>query len=83
MSIGFTVIDDATAVMYRKGVFRQVSLYERNGNIYAASGSGFVKLKYSGATSDPNLKWDEIDGVDGAEIDIHNGRYMEYKNESK
>lgn len=79
MSIGFEIIEDATAIMRKRGVFTQVLVYKRNGNVYAKQGSGFVRLKLSGGTSDPNSTWDEIEGVGKVKKDICSGKWMEEK----
>jgi len=79
MSIGFEVIDDATIIVYKRGIYKQVSAYKRNGNVYAGAGTGFVRLKMSGATSDPSLKWEEVEGLGDISKDVCNGKWMEAK----
>jgi hypothetical protein len=59
----FSAIDDKQAVIRntKNGVFKQVKLYERNGDIYAAAAGGFIRLLVDGRTSHPNMKWDDIE----------------------
>lgn len=61
----FTAIPEAQAIIYTKGVYRQASLYQRAGRIYAKSGSGYVRLMQGGATSAASVRWAEIDTPDG------------------
>lgn len=56
----FHRIEDAVAIIRLKGgIFKQVNVYHRNGKVYVAYGSGFVRL-YSKfgevwGTSNPNV----------------------------
>ena len=61
----FTEIPDAQAITVSKGVYRQVSLFQRGSNVYARHGSGFVKLHQGQSTSNPNVRWVELDPGDG------------------
>lgn len=79
MSIGFTVIEDAICITYKRGIYRQVSVYHRGKSVYARSGSGFIRLKVSGGTSDPNTLWYELEGVKGAKKEISKGGWVEHK----
>lgn len=55
----FHPIEGAQAVIYCKpGSYRQVSLYERGGHLYAKHGSGFVRVYAEGGTSHPNVRCD-------------------------
>lgn len=60
----FKVIPDAYAISVTKGVFKQASVYERDGLIYINHGSGFVRLVRGShtkvATSAPNTYIDEL-----------------------
>lgn len=58
--ITFHVIEDAVVILRSKGVFKQVKAYERGGYIYAAHGSGFIRLSVNG-TSVPNVSVDALD----------------------
>jgi len=57
----FHVIDDAQVIIRNKGVYRQMKVYRRGTEIYAAHGTGFIKLMAMGATSHPNVTWIEVD----------------------
>lgn len=61
----FHVIDDAAAIIRAKGVYRQVKVYRRGDALFAAYGTGFIKLSSSGGTSHPNISWLDIDLPDG------------------
>ena len=60
----FHVIDDGQVIIRNKGVYRQVKIYRRGKDIYAAHGLGFIKLMATGATSHPNISWMEVDTGD-------------------
>lgn len=62
----FTIIPDAYAVIYMKGVYRQAPLYLRGKNVHAKWGGGFIRLSQGGATSHPNVRWAEFDAGAGA-----------------
>ena len=57
----FHVIDDAQVIIRTKGVYKQVKLYRRGSEIYAAHATGFIKLMAMGSTSHPNVSWIEVD----------------------
>lgn len=61
----FHILDGATAITRHKGLFRQTTLYTRDGYIYAKHGSGFARIiRLSSSrmgTSVPDL---DIDGLD-------------------
>ena len=57
----FHVIEDAAAIIKRKGLTRQVKVYHRGAAIYAGCAGGFVRLYANGGTSIPDLSWDDID----------------------
>ncbi len=44
------------AVIVENGVYRQVPLYSRNGQIFAKVGSGFIRLSGDGSTSKPRCR---------------------------
>lgn len=64
----FNVIDDAAVILRSRGVYKQAKVYQREAKgetgVYAASGSGFIRLLKNGGTSLPNQSWDEIEGVE-------------------
>src|SRR5690606_6599448 len=57
----FTVIPDAHAIVYMRGVYRQAALYLRGDKVYAKWGGGFIRLSQGGATSHPNVRWADLD----------------------
>lgn len=61
----FSIIPEALGIIHTNGVYSQVALFERAGNIYAKRGSGFVRLSTGGATSCPTVRWAEIDTPNG------------------
>lgn len=60
----FHQIDDAHVVVYARGVYKQVKLYQRDGLLYAGHGSGFIALFVNGNTSLPNASWKNIVGYE-------------------
>lgn len=56
----FHLIDDAAAILVSKGVYRQVKVYQRGGALFAAHGSGFIRL-YKNGTSLPTVRCEEVD----------------------
>lgn len=59
----FHRVEDSFAVLLKSGVYRQSELFERNDFLYAAHGTGFVKLQQNGHTTVPEILWDSIDGI--------------------
>lgn len=64
----FHIIDDATAILVSKGVYRQAKVYRRGKDLFAGHGSGFIRLFREG-TSLPNVRLDAID-VPGKRINF-------------
>lgn len=58
----FHQIDDAFVILYSRGVYKQAKVYQRDGDLYAGHGSGFVRLSTSG-TSVPHISWSDLQGV--------------------
>jgi hypothetical protein len=57
----FHEVEDAYAILKSRGVYRQSKVFERRGYLYAAYGSGFVRLhRHLNGTSNPNIAWDEL-----------------------
>lgn len=69
----FQVIEDAAAIVLARGVYRQVKLFRRGNDLYAANGSGFIRMYRGGTTSLPNVAWKDIDipGAMVGEKDLH------------
>lgn len=57
----FHEIPDVQAVLQSKGVYRQAKLFRRGEAIYAAWGSGFVRLMGGSGTSVPTVSWSSDD----------------------
>jgi len=65
----FSKIDDAYVLLRQNGVYRQADLYRRGSNLFAKTGSGYIRLGISGSTSAPKVIWMELDpGQDAAHI---------------
>ncbi len=59
----FHEIPDAQVVLRKSGVYKQVTLFHRDGRLYAGANGGFVRLGKNG-TSVPNLVIDgDMDGL--------------------
>lgn len=56
----FHRIEEAQAIIRRKGVYKQVPLYHRNGKIYAGYGGGFIQMLRSNNTTHPDTSWEEV-----------------------
>lgn len=57
----FHVIEDSAVILRSNGVFKQGKCFSRDGRVYAAHGSGFIKLfKHQKGTSTPRVSWDEV-----------------------
>ncbi|CDZ55053.1 hypothetical protein [Neorhizobium galegae] len=56
----FHIIDDAAAILITKGVYRQAKVYRRGGELFAAYGSGFIRL-YRNGTSLPNVRCEDVE----------------------
>lgn len=73
----FVEVEDGFAITFSRGVFRQVKVYSRAGLLFAAFGSGFIRLNRDGATSHKSIRWEQIDiGPDGYKED---GFYLRAK----
>ncbi len=56
----FTIIDDEAAILTARGVLRQVRIFKRGDDLYAAHGNGFLGLRKDGQTSVPHIRWLDI-----------------------
>lgn len=54
----FKEIEGEAAILVENGVYKQVTLYSRDGYLYARTGGGFVRLMADGATTKTKLKLD-------------------------
>jgi hypothetical protein len=57
----FTVVEDAHVILVSNGVLRQAKVYRRGNRLYAGHGSGFIGLRQGGATTVPNIRWEDTD----------------------
>jgi len=57
----FSEIPEGQAIICRRGAYRQTPLFTRAGKIYAKYGAGFVRLHQRGGTSEPIVRWYQID----------------------
>ena len=51
----------------RSGLFRELDIYKYKNELYAKSGTGFVKLYANFCTSADTVKWGKICGVEYTE----------------
>jgi len=56
----FHEIPDAQVILRSKGVFRQAKLFGRGGAVYAAWGSGFIRLLKHSGTTVPTVSWSDL-----------------------
>ena len=59
----FHIIEDAQVILRSKGTFYRKKVYLRGKRLYAAWAGGFIRLCGGDATSNPNVSWEELDGV--------------------
>jgi hypothetical protein len=53
----FHEIPDAQVILRSKGVFKQAKLFRRGEDVYAAWGSGFIRLLKHSGTTVPAIGW--------------------------
>jgi hypothetical protein len=53
----FHEIPDAQVILRSKGVFKQAKLFRRGEDVYAAWGSGFIRLLKHSGTTVPAVSW--------------------------
>ena len=56
----FTLIEGEVCHLRAGGVFSQAKLFRRGKDLFAAKGSGFIRLLDNGNTSHPSTFWDGI-----------------------
>jgi len=60
----FHIVEGAQVIVSRRGVYKQVALYQRDGELYAGlNKTSFVRLLGNRGTSQPDTLWEEIIGV--------------------
>lgn len=57
----FHEVPDAQVVLRSKGVYRQAKVFRRGADIYAAWGSGFIRLLSGSGTTVPTVVWDTLE----------------------
>jgi hypothetical protein len=58
----FSLIEDKQAIIRNKrGVYRQVKLYQRNDELYVGASGGFVRLLKDKRTSHPDVLWEHLE----------------------
>jgi hypothetical protein len=60
----FTKIEGACVVLRRKGVFYEVPVYEKLGQLFAGYGKGFIYLRANTSTSVSDVSWRDLMGVE-------------------
>lgn len=70
----FAEIPDAQIILRSKGVYRQAKLFRRGDHVFAAWGSGFIRLLRHGGTTVPAVTYD-LDGLydPACHVSFHNG----------
>lgn len=64
----FTLIEDGSAIIRKpKGIFKQVKLYHRSGNVYIGEAGGFIQVRRKWgdepfSTSHPDIKVIDLEG---------------------
>ena len=62
------IADGAAILVTKAGVYRQVKLFSRGGEVYAGHGTGFIRLFRNGGTSTPHIRYAGLD-LAGAKAD--------------
>lgn len=57
----FCILDDHVILRSAKGVYKQAKVARRKEFVYACTGGGFVALYANGTTSNPGVRWEEIE----------------------
>lgn len=57
----FAKVEGASCVLKIKGVYKQSPVYVRDRELYAKGSGGFVKLKATGVTGNPDITLDAIE----------------------
>lgn len=56
----FHEVPDAQVILRSRGVYRQAKVFRRGSDIYAAWGSGFIRLLSGSGTTVPTVVWQGI-----------------------
>jgi len=57
---GFKELEGDFTIIVQNGVYKQVPLYERRGELFAAVSGGYVSLNLNGTTSKDKLRFVEL-----------------------
>lgn len=55
------IVDGAAILVSKAGVYRQVKVFSRGVEVYAGSGTGFIRLFRDGNTSTPHVRYVGLD----------------------
>lgn len=64
----FTIIEEAHVILRSKGVYKQAKVFHRGGEMFAQHGSGFISLRFAGATSLPSVTYLDIEVPKGYRV---------------
>ena len=57
----FSIVDDVLVIINSNGLYKQVSVYSRDGQLYASlTKNGFVAMYEGHRTSKPSVSWKEV-----------------------
>lgn len=59
----FNPIEGSVLLRTKQGVFKEAKLALRDSDLYAVVAGGYVRLLASNDTSNPNLRWTELVGI--------------------
>jgi len=57
----FHEIPDGMVILRTKGVFKQAKVFRRGADVFAAHGSGFIRLLQHSGTTIPTTHWLDLD----------------------
>lgn len=83
MSIGFKAIQDSIVIVRHNTLFKQCKAYQRKGRVYIGVCGGYARLRADGATTQANITWVDIDGVEDVKIEPTSGKWIEYTGEEE
>ena len=59
----FVLTEGSVLLRSKQGVFKEAQLALRGSDLYAIVAGGYVRLLANNDTSNPNLRWTELNGV--------------------
>jgi hypothetical protein len=78
MTIGFMLVDDSIVIVRHSNMYKQCQAYHRAGKLYAGVGGAFARLREDGATCNPKMTWEDIEGVGSVERKPTSCKWVEY-----